>query len=182
VLLAAHLVGCSRSVDVSDYFDGTNNARIIASPASVTAWRTAAWYKGDEKFSSQDLYQKAGTPVPVPSDLASRLSNLLLDKRTYWIHPNSAKGSIALPAIVMTFSNSTRGVDVFFSFADNSLQVKMVQPSSTGQAQLTGGDFDPSRAELVRIVKRIFPTDERIQALSETRANGALWPDPVPTQ
>jgi hypothetical protein len=32
---------------------------------------------------------------------------------------------------------------------------------------------------LVRLVKQVFPNDQRMQTLSETKANGALWPTPA---
>jgi len=176
-LAGIHLVGCSSSVDLSGCFNGTTNLQLIASPSTVTAWRTDAWFKGDGNFSPEELYQRGEPPVVVSTNLAAELSKLLLNKRTYDFHPGTAKSSIAEPCVVVTFSNSTRGLDVFFSFADNSLLVKLDQLSPLGH-QFTGADFDPSRGKLVRLVKKIFPEDKRMQALSETRANGALWPDP----
>jgi hypothetical protein len=169
-----YLVGCSARPDISEYFDGTNNVQLIGAPASVTAWRTAAWFKGDQNYSPGDTWQKAGEAVPVPSNLVAQLSKVLLDRRSY----GSAKASIALPCVVINFSNSNRGVGVFFSFADNSLAVKTQRFEPSGRTLIVGGDFDPARAELVRIIKKIFPNDTRMQTLSETRANGDLWPNP----
>ena len=46
----------------------------------------------------------------------------------------------------------------------------MVCVDPTGRTLFTGAEFDPSRAELVRIVKMIFPTDARMQMLDEAVA------------
>jgi hypothetical protein len=182
VFCVLHLVGCSRGPDISHYFGGTNNVHLIAHPESVTAWRTAAWVKGERRYAPDDLWRKGGDSVPVETATAVRLSKLLLDKRSYDFHPGSSKSSIAEPCVVVSFVQSNRSVDVFFSFADNSLLVKSDQLSPVGLPQWVGGDFDPSRAELVRIVKTIFASDKRMQTLSETRANGSLWPDSSPPE
>lgn len=115
--------------------------------------------------------------MPVPNELAARLRKALLDKKSYDFGPGQ-KASIPEPCVVITFANSNRSVDVFISFADDSLKVMKDQLDIFGHAQFSNGDFDPRHAELVRIVKGIFPTDARMQALNEARATGALWPDP----
>jgi hypothetical protein len=177
-LVAVYLAGCWPSVNLGDCFNGTTNVQLIASPTVVTAWRTAAWFKGDQNYSAGELYQKGETPVVVSANLATELSRLLLNKRSYGFHPFTSKDSICMPCVGITFSNDTRGLDVFISFADNSLCVKGDQLDALGHPQFVGADFDPSRAQLVRLVKGIFPGDQRIQAMSETRVNGALWPEP----
>ncbi len=176
MLSIAHLASCSRGApDFSRIFDGTNNVQLVRAPQVVTAWRTAAWFKGDRARSPEDLFQKAGEPVLVPANLSTQLSRVLLDKNSYFSGPGG-KDSVPLPIVVIRFSDSNRTLEVFFSFADDNFMIKTDRVTPVGLPEWVGGDFEPSRGELLRIVKRLFPSDKRMQALDETRADGNIWP------
>jgi hypothetical protein len=174
MLSIAHLVGCSRRQELAEIFDGTNNVQLIRSARVITAWRTAAWFKGRDR-SPDDLFQMAGEPVVLPADLSAELTKVLLDKKSY-LSGSAGKASVAIPIVVISLSDSSRTLELFFSFSDDSLLMKPDRATPTGTPGWVTGDFQPSRGKLLRIVKQIFSSDRRMQALNETRADGSIWP------
>ena len=102
----------------------------------------------------------------VSTDLAMQLSKVLLNDHSYPHYNGTMKDCAPEPGVVVTFSNEKKDVDIFFCFECAILIVK-----TDGKATSDGlqSDFDPSRAELVRIVKKIFPKDSQIQSLNEQK-------------
>jgi hypothetical protein len=150
------LLYCSPRVkggNVENGLGGTNNAAIIASPSTVKAWRTVGSMQPDSG-SHPDYFQKFGQAVLVSTNLAKRLSKVLLAEKSYFHSDGLNKACAPIPGIVVTFSNGKDEVDVFFCFECNILVVQGIR-----------NDFDPSRAKLLRIMKQIFPKDLQIQSL-----------------
>jgi hypothetical protein len=138
---------------VENGLGGTENAAIIAGPSSVKAWRTVGSMQPDSG-SSADYYKKFGQAVLVSTNLAKRLSKVLLAEKSYFRANGMNKACAPAPGVVVTFSNGKDEVDVFFCFECNILVVQGMR-----------SDFDPSRAKLLRIMKQIFPKDPQIQSL-----------------
>src|SRR5580658_1702494 len=68
--------------DVANRFGGISNAAIIKAPTSVRAWRTAGSVQS-ESSSPEDYYMKFGEAILVSTDLATRLSKVLLEEESY---------------------------------------------------------------------------------------------------
>jgi hypothetical protein len=146
---------------------GIENAAIVAKPVSVMAWRTVGSLELRSRsfgsFTPAHLYQKSGAGNLVSTNLASQLSNLLLDQTSY---PHNdglwAKNCLPEPAVVVTFSNGKKNVDIFFCFECNILIVKTNEKVMTDGLQT---DFDPGHAKILAVIKKIFPKDQQIQSL-----------------
>jgi hypothetical protein len=159
------LICCSARADVSERFGGTNNTRLIASAPFVVAWRTAGSLKTNDYYGEL-LWKKSGSPMVVSTNLARELSVILLDERTYYEVEGAAKNSLSWPCVMMNFSDGKTSVELFFSFRDNSIAAK-VGTEKYGMPLLVDSNFDPSRAKILAIIKKIFPDDEYIQKLPD---------------
>jgi hypothetical protein len=159
------LVLCSARGDVSERFGGTNNTRLIASAPVVIAWRTAGSLKTNDYYGEL-LWKKSGAPMVVSTNLARELSLILLDERTYYEVGVAPKSSLSWPCVMMNFTDGKSTLDVFFSFRDNSIAVK-IGAESYGLPLLVDSNIDPSRAKILAIIKKIFPEDAYIQGLPD---------------
>jgi len=164
-LSAVCLLGCRRdALGISDRFGGAKNVSLIASPQTVTAWRTIGSFTSIT--NSEDLlkhFNKSGAGVLVPPDLVMQLTNVLLDKRSYL---NVADACIHVPDLVLTFSNGTNDLDLFFCLDCRVIMVKTGE-GEKGQPPLTM-DSDLAKtasSKLVHIMKKVFPKDDAIQSL-----------------
>ena len=142
--------------DASNRFGGVENSAIVAKPVSVKAWRTV----GSVKSSPGDYFEKFGNPIIVSTNLAAHLSKVLLNESSFENSSSTPKQCLLEPGIVVTFSSGKHDLDVFFCFECNVLVVK-------SETKEIGNSFDPSRVELVQIMKKIFPKDPQIQSLKE---------------
>ena len=152
---------------ISKLFGGEANIQIISAPETVQAWRTVGFLRKaatDEPAPAEwaDFYKKAGEPVTVERALAEELRTRLLDFKTYRYDLGSKNCPRPTPGFVLTFSQGRRSVDVFFCFECNDVVVR------AAGGKETFGDIDPSRNELLRLIKRIFPNDLNVQGLPET--------------
>lgn len=150
---------------------GVENATIIARPISVKAWRTVGSLEleNGNSFPSDsfitNLYRKSGSAILVSTNLAAQLSKVLLDEHSYPPLSQISKSCFPEPGVVITFFDGKKNVDVFFCFECAILIIETDGKATAGGLQT---DFDPSRTELVRIIKKIFPQDARIQSLQES--------------
>ncbi len=166
---------------VTRLLGGKAVAQVIRAPTSVKAWRTLGSRKNTDEMRYRDsfanFWKKDGDSIAVPPNLSAELSMILLDPRTYRDHRvGQRKLSIPQPCVVFNFSTGSASIDVFLSFADNTLYV--TDPANTnpgGGRELAYADIDSSRAKLVHLLKRIYPQDARIQSLKENRADGSVW-------
>ena len=159
------LICCSAQADVSERFGGTNNTRLIASAPVVIAWRTAGSLQTNDYYGEL-LWKKSGAPMVVSTNLARELSLILLDERTYYDVGSGLKNSLSWPCVMLTFSEGKSTLDLFFSFRDNSVAAK-VGTEKFGLPLLVDSNFDPCRAKILAIIRKIFPEDAYIQALPE---------------
>ena len=149
---------------VAAVFGGSQNVAIIAHADSVKAWRTLGSVEADKPyqpgqnvdFKYQDYYLKTGKPILVSTNLAVKLSRLLLDKNTYPEPTGMGKDCLPDPPVVVTFSKGGKSVDVFLCFGCKILIVNKIQNQS---------DFDPGAEAILKVVKKIFPKDRKIQSI-----------------
>ena len=151
--------------DVSERFGGTNNTRLVASAPTVIAWRTAGSLKTNDYYGEL-LWKKSGAPMVVSTNLARELSLILLDERTYYEVEGAPKSTLSWPCVMMSFSDDKGALELFFSFRDNSIAAK-VGAEKFGLPLLVDSNFDPSRAKILAIIKKIFPEDAYIQGLPD---------------
>ena len=118
-------------------------------------------YVGKGKGAGQDrkIY---GYPIisgPTPFDGASRatLSKVLTDPNTYlW---NVAKSCEFLPGVALRLADAKTQVDFLICFSCDELEIY------TNGKRAGHEDFDPRRADLLRIAKKLFPQDDKIMSL-----------------
>lgn len=121
-----------------------------------TAKDDASGAKADKPGKLQGYPIRSG---PTILDDASRatLSKVLTDPDTYlW---DSAKACEFVPGVALRLSAANVQVDVLICFSCDELEMY-----KNGK-RVGHEDFDPSRAELVRVARKLFPEDEDIQAL-----------------
>ena len=141
---------------VTNLFGGPEATATIASPDTVEAFRLES-QREHGVFPLLADYTAAGDPIPVDDALRARLERVLLDDGTYeW---EMAKGCEPDFGVRIRFARGNDEVDVLFCFS-----CQMLRPHHAG-AFLAMEDFDHGNAELVSIVKEIFPADEAVQAL-----------------
>jgi len=171
----------SRDPLVREHLGGAAKARVIASAHTVKAWRTVGSFRDQETMTGEnfgEFYLKSGAPAVVPQRLATQLRRILLDPASYMnFDPPQEKMSVTMPCVVFSFADGDAEVDVFVSFADDTLQVKPDGATQSGSGAMAAGYFDPVRKELIEVVKQIFPADRQIQSLTDTNLGGTLWPE-----
>ncbi len=164
---AAICLGSAARADVvNDRFGGTKSTSVVAHPDLVEAWRTTGSLRTNYYYG-EDLWRKSGPGTLVSTNVASELSRLLLDPNTY-INSDSSKPKTdaAWPIMMVKFVQGTNAVDVFFSFNDNSIGVK-VGEDRFKLPTVINSDVDAIRPQLVTIAKKIFPKDPVIGSLPE---------------
>jgi hypothetical protein len=136
---------------------GDENAATIANPVSVKACQTV----GSHTLSPPKYFEKSKDLLSVSTNLAKELSHVLLDEKSYEFSNGSIpRGGLLQPVVAVTYSDGKREVDVFFDFECTVLVVK-------SQTKEIGNVFSPSRRQIVRIIKKIFPNDSEMQSLKE---------------
>ena len=163
--LALLLLVCPAHGDVSERFGGTNNTHLLASAPVIIAWRTAGSLQTNDYYGEL-LWKKSGPPMVVSTNLARELSFILLDERTYYAVEGAPKNSLSWPCVMMSFTDGKTTLDLFFSFRDNSIAVK-VGTEKYGLPLLVDSNIDPCRAKILAIIKKIFPEDAYLQALPD---------------
>ncbi len=167
-LIAGFCPGCNRT-DAAKH--GIDDDGVIAVAESVRAWRTVGSLGRSENVVGEDFFKPSGEGVVVASELAKRLAVVLLNEKSYLSPRGSFKGCIAEPGVMIRFSKGGGYSNAFLCFECDILIVR----TKADEMAKSGGvdrDFDPSRAEFVKLVKLIFPTDTTIQELKQSGAGG----------
>ncbi|HEY1786952.1 MAG TPA: hypothetical protein VGJ73_02295, partial [Verrucomicrobiae bacterium] len=143
---------------VNSALGGSENVETIANADSVRVWRTLGSLemgRGKDRESTKtpdlgDFYLKSGKAKLVSANLASKLSELLLNKnygdRSLW-----SKNCMVLPGVIVSFSKGNQNVDAFFCFDCNIFLVKPVN-----QTGYRSNDFDAERPAFLSVIKKIF--------------------------
>ncbi len=96
-------------------------------------------------------------------EFAAKVTAILFNDRTYLF--NLAKGCIFDPGVAYRLWKDKDYVDVLLCFSCDELEVFV--KNADGTLYRAHEDFDPMRAELVKLAKEAFPDDQQIQALKE---------------
>lgn len=163
-LLAACTAPNAPSYRVEQLLGGSESTALLNHPSraeKVEAYRIdgMAFMEDRADGAAETIH---GFPVlsgPVPVDDASlaTLSDLLTSDSTYlW---DVAKACEFLPGVAIRYQRPPLGVDVLICYSCDELEV-YVDGKKTGHE-----DFDPRRADLVAVAKRLFPDDDKIQLL-----------------
>lgn len=161
--LAILLSAAPVRADLLDHLGSARNIKLISSPEFVLAWRTAASFKTNEYFG-EDLWKKAGLPVLVKTNLAAELGKLLLDERTYFEGDAAPQQTISSPVVMVSYARGTNTVELYFSFKNNTLGVK-VGTERYGLPLMLESDIETRRKEILQVIKKIFVEDPFIQKI-----------------
>jgi hypothetical protein len=102
-------------------------------------------------------FEAISGPVPVDAATAAELRAIFADDSIYdW---ERAKGCEFDPGVAIRFTKTSASLDVLLCFHCDELAVYR------GTTRVGGEDFDVARPRLVAIAKRLFPADDKIQAL-----------------
>jgi hypothetical protein len=137
----------------------------MRSPDKVQVWKTEGFLnrQSDSRPEQRAFYRKGGEPKTVPSDLAKSLIEQLSNPSSYDYDPGSSKMCIPMPGFVIAFTRAEGEVDIFLCFECDILAVHV------GENFKAEADFDPSHNELLRIIKTLYPNDEKVQSLRERK-------------
>ena len=131
----------------------------ISKAKTCEAYRIGDYLGKAKEDKPKKLY---GYPIisgPVPIDDASKttLSKVLTDSNTYlW---DVAKGCEFLPGVALRLADEKTQADVLICFSCDELEFYL------NGKRVGHEDFDPRRADLLRIAKKLFPKAEKIQSL-----------------
>lgn len=98
-------------------------------------------------------------------DLTRRIATALLDPNSYRPKGGSAKACIPQYGVKLSFSRANDRVDVLLCF---ECDIMATFRNGAGEME-SGQSFDDGRAELLRLVKLLFPDDRLIQSIKESR-------------
>ena len=102
-------------------------------------------------------YPVISGPGAIDEESRAALSKILTDPDTYlW---DSAKACEFIPGIALRLADARVQVDVLICFSCDELEIY------TNGKRVGQEDFDPRRAELLRLARKLFPGDKGIQAL-----------------
>ncbi len=144
--------------------------RRVGGPAALAALRYAEQVEAYRigELADRDNWQNAGLadypilkgPLAVaPADIQT-LTSTLQDRDSYSRVP---KGCTPLPGVRVDFVHGNDRLSVLLCFECDSA-LYYLNDKIAG-----GGNFDPARPALVRIVRPLFPNDPKIQSLTEQR-------------
>lgn len=144
---------------VQALYGGPSGWAAIEAPEKVTAYRIAR--PGEvQHIRAPDLlaaFEILDGPRDVDADVAAELRAILAEDGIYdW---ERAKGCDFEPGVAFRFGKGGQDLDVLFCFKCDELA------SYRGNTRVGGEDFDVARPRLLALVKRVFPEDEKIQAL-----------------
>jgi len=163
VLLLVMTTSC-QSKKVETLLGGAEAYYLVANlfkAKTCEAYRIDGYAHGAKADNPKKLH---GYPIisgPIPVDDASRatLSKVLTNPDTYlW---DVAKGCEFLPGVALRLADAKTQVDVFICFSCDELEIY------TNGKRAGHEDFDPRRADLLHVAKKLFPKDKKIQSLKD---------------
>jgi hypothetical protein len=162
VLLAA-ACGGGVSSRVAALFGGPAGWAAIETPEKVTAFRiirpgVLQHIRAPDTLAGFEIIQG---PLDVDPAVAAELRAILADDSIYdW---ERAKGCEFDPGVAFRFAKGGSDLDVLLCFSCDEFA------AYRGDKRVGGEDFDVARPRLLALVKRVFPGDEKIQALKPRR-------------
>ncbi|MEE8104621.1 MAG: hypothetical protein V3T86_03705 [Planctomycetota bacterium] len=159
LVLLAFVPACNGrgSARVRDLLGGDAAYPLIADGAqTVTAYRIDGM---DRKGKTNGVhgYPMLAGPVDVDKTSQRELADVLTSDGTYlW---DIAKACEFSPGVAIRYEDGGESVDVLLCFSCDELEVY------AGAEKVGHEDFDPRRADLVKVAKRLFPNDKQIQGL-----------------
>ena len=145
---------------VGEIFGGNRGVALLKHADKVEAFRigkiadTLRW----PDVLLTDYPIQAG-PMPVsPSDTKLLVDTLLDEKSYYW---NAAKACIPQPGVRIDFSRGDQTLSILLCFECEILETYLNGKSASGQ------NFEYAQPTLVRIARKLFPNDPKIQSLTE---------------
>jgi hypothetical protein len=116
------------------------------------------------KTSLPGLFRIVPEPRPVPAEVVPQLSRLFLSRSSYADHYTLC---IFDPGIALRFWKGDEAVDVLVCFHCSDLGFQVVGAPEALGPKLA---FEPTRAELARLVRAARPGDPRFEKLGENEA------------
>jgi hypothetical protein len=149
-------------------FGGITNLSLVAFPKTVTAWRTVGAFQPVQSQEDElKRFTKSGTGVLVPTDVFMQLTNILLNEHSY-ISRSVADSCMHEPDLILTFSDGTRDLDLFFCIDCQIMLVKIGNGENGHPPNTVDSDLTRAAApKLAHVIKQIFPKDDTIQRLKD---------------
>ena len=145
----------SERAELTSIFGGEEGMAILVKPDKVEAYRLG---KPTGPHHSIDLkdYPTISPPVAISTADLETLQRLFTGRSSF---RHYYKACIPTYGVRLDFNRGNKELHILFCLECESLDCWL-------DGKLVGGaDFDPVNADLVRIVKSIFPNDTDIQAL-----------------
>ena len=163
VLMAATLLfGCGKPTSTPitpDKITGSSAAlEIIKYPSRVEAFALIENHGLDLDLDKLDSYTRIG-PIALSPALTTNISGILSDQATYVL---GGKGCIPIYGIRLRFVGQSDSVDVLLCMNWDILMFAFKKEQKYEER-----DFDPSRPQIVRLLKQVFPNDNVVQSLKE---------------
>ncbi len=159
-VVALALAGCGGvGSPVKDVYGGESNWAVVEAPEKVTAFRVIRpgilkYVQAPETIGGFEI---TDGPFDLDAAASADLRAILADESIYDFE--RAKGCDFDPGVAFRFAKAGAALDVLLCFSCDDLA------SYEGTKRVGGEDFDRARPRLLAIVKRLFPTDEKLQAL-----------------
>ena len=163
VLFIVMTTSC-QSKQVETLLEGAEAYSLIADLSKAKtceAYRIDGYARGAKADHPKKLhgYPIISGPVPIDDAFRATLSKVLSDPATYlW---DVAKGCEFLPGVALRLADAKTQVDVLICFSCDELEIY------TNGKRAGHEDFDPRRADLLHVAKKLFPKDKKIQSLKD---------------
>jgi len=164
------------SLSMRRRLSGTAIAK-LSHPTRIQAMHVRIW-DGSAAPQIAERYPIVDTHTVSDAANARDLMNVLLDPATYDYNPNHVSTCIFRPTVGFRVFSGNDFIDVLICFHCDQLEIF----DSTGQ-MLSAYDVNthPGRANLLKVVKSVFPDDITIQSLSVVASQPATGPHAVAT-
>jgi hypothetical protein len=146
---------------VVELFGGKKSVEAISASTRVEAFRVEDLTTKDADAKTIGGYRITAGPLKVDKAQAGALRSMLLSADSYQF--DVAKACEFQPGAAVRFVGAEKTIDVLFCFGCDELGVYI------DGKRIGGEDTDDIRAELVGVMRKVFPDDEVIQGIKATR-------------
>jgi hypothetical protein len=167
MLLVTVTTACGRDKPdwrVHALLGGTSGYTAVQQATAADAWMLhPESLAPDDRRARLGAFAVAGKPVPLSDQDRSELSALVLSPGTYdWARVKKMNWT---PRVGVRFANEADRVDVVFCMDSDQVLV------FRGPEFVLNEDTDAARPQLVALLKRLFPDEPYVQALSPAIAD-----------